>query len=234
MTTYHFTRVSSNAKTGPIPVTTTSSDSCPTTCSFKDGGGCYAESGPLALHWRAVDGGRRGSDLRSLIDSIADLPRGQLWRHNQAGDLPPDGTHGSDQIDAVALYQIALANQGRRGFTYTHYRPVRHNLIAIKQANKLGFTVNLSAESLAEADEYKALGLPVVVTLPKDVTESVVTPAGNTVVICPASLGNVDCLNCGACQKRDREAIIGFPAHGQSAARVQTIFFAKDINREVR
>lgn len=50
--TYHFTRVSGNAKCGPIPVTTTSADSCPPTCSFK-GNGCYAESGPLAMHWKA-------------------------------------------------------------------------------------------------------------------------------------------------------------------------------------
>lgn len=61
--TYHFTRASGNVKTGPIPVTTTSADSCPPTCSFK-GNGCYAESGPLALHWRAVSSGKRGSNMR--------------------------------------------------------------------------------------------------------------------------------------------------------------------------
>lgn len=226
MTTYHFTRISANEKTGPIPVTTTSSDSCPSTCSFREGGGCYAESGPLALHWRAVDDGRRGTDLEGLVEHIAALPRGQLWRHNQAGDLPPSG---DGRIDTVALYRIAIANAGRRGFTYTHYRPIVGNLAAIRQANALGFTINLSAESLGEADEYKALSLPVVVTLPAGTDETVITPAGNTVVVCPATTGNTDCLNCGICQRRDREAIIGFPAHGTSAAKVQAIFFAKDI-----
>ncbi|MEG0068146.1 MAG: hypothetical protein RR740_26515, partial [Pseudomonas sp.] len=68
--TYHFTRVSGNAKTGPIPVTTTSADSCPPSCSFK-GNGCYAESGPLALHWKAVTAGKRGGSLDELCTKIS-------------------------------------------------------------------------------------------------------------------------------------------------------------------
>ncbi len=46
-----FTRVSSNAKTGPIPVTTTSEETCPVSCPLKRNG-CYADAGPLALFWR--------------------------------------------------------------------------------------------------------------------------------------------------------------------------------------
>lgn len=226
MTQYHFKRISANAKTGPIPVTTTSRDSCPPSCSFIGRGGCYAEAGPLALHWTAIDRRRRGGTLGDLCRDIESLPRGQLWRHNQAGDLPPKSP---GVIDTVALYQIVLANTGRRGFTYTHYKPSSHNLFAIKMANKLNFTVNMSAESLREADEYAALGVPVVVTLPIGTDSAVTTPEGRTVIVCPASLGGIDCANCGACQKRDREAIIGFPAHGASAEKVQIIFFAKDI-----
>jgi hypothetical protein len=67
--TYHFTRVSGNAKCGPIPVTTTSADSCPPTCSFK-GNGCYAESGPLALHWKAVSSGKRGGKKQQRADVV--------------------------------------------------------------------------------------------------------------------------------------------------------------------
>ena len=57
----HITARSGNAKTGPIPVTTTERASCPTTCPFYDKG-CYAKSGPLALHWRKVSDGERGTD----------------------------------------------------------------------------------------------------------------------------------------------------------------------------
>ena len=66
---YHLTRVSSNSKTGPIPVSTTSRNSCPEACELK-GSGCYAESGPLRLHWDAV-GANRGYDLDKFCDEIS-------------------------------------------------------------------------------------------------------------------------------------------------------------------
>jgi hypothetical protein len=133
-------------------------------------------------------------------------------------------------IDANAVYQIALANVGRHGFTYTHYPPTPKNLLVVRTANKLGFTINLSAESLGQADEYAALGVPVVTVLPMGMSQPVTTPRGNLVIVCPASTGNTDCLNCGICQNRHRDAIVGFPAHGSGAERVQAIFFAKDIS----
>ncbi len=228
--TYHLTRVSGNAKCGPIPVTTTSSDSCPPTCSFK-GNGCYAESGPLAMHWRAVTAGKRGGTLEELCAKIAALPRHQLWRHNQAGDLP--GYQG--ELDPGAVRRIAEANKGRRGFTYTHYRPTATNQEIVARANKAGFTINWSAETLEEADEFAALGAgPVVCVLPADQLTPVRTPAGRHVIVCPAATGNTDCLNCGICQQRDRQAIVGFPAHGSGAKRVQKVFFMHHKDNHVR
>lgn len=224
VTFYHFTRVSSNTKTGPIPVTTSSADTCPPSCSFKDNG-CYAEHGNLALHWKAVSAGTRGGGLNQLLEDIRELPRNQLWRHNQAGDLSPSSP---GEIDLEALALLATANQGRRGFTYTHYAPTVNNRAAIRMANDMGFTVNMSAETLEQADEYAALGIaPVVCTLPADAVNPVQTPTGNFVIVCPASVENTDCLNCGICQKVDRQAIVGFPAHGSRAANVQKIFWSK-------
>lgn len=224
--TYHLVRVSRNRKTGPIPVTTTSANSCPPTCSFK-GNGCYAESGPLAIHWNAVSRGRRGSSFDQLLLEVSTLRRHALWRHNQAGDLTAEEP---GVIDARLLTRLALANRGRRGFTYTHYPPTAVNQAAIRDANRLGFTVNLSAETLAQADAYVDLGVaPVVVVLPPDVTKPVRTPAGRQVIVCPASTGNSDCLNCGICQQRDRVSIVGFPAHGSGASRVQAVLSRKDL-----
>ncbi|BEP57133.1 MULTISPECIES: hypothetical protein [unclassified Variovorax] len=220
--TYHLVRVSRNYKTGPIPVTTTSANSCPPSCSFK-GSGCYAESGPLAIHWRHVSEGRRGCTFDELLREIATLRRRALWRHNQAGDLTPEAP---GVIDARMLTRLAMANRGRRGFTYTHYPPTPANQAAILNANRLGFTVNLSAETLTQADAYVDLGIaPVVVVLPQGVIKPTRTPAGRQVIVCPASTGNSDCLNCGICQQRDRAAVVGFPAHGSGAKRVEGIFF---------
>jgi len=220
--TYHLVRVSRNRKTGPIPVTTTSANSCPPNCSFK-GNGCYAESGPLAIHWRAVSAGARGSTFDELLQEIRTLRRHVLWRHNQAGDLTPEAP---GVIDAGKLTRLAMANRGRRGFTYTHYPLTPDNQAPILHANRLGFTVNLSAETLVQADAYADLGIaPVVVVLPQGLTKPIRTSAGRQVIVCPASTGNSDCLNCGLCQQRDRAAIVGFPAHGAGAQRVQAIFF---------
>lgn len=222
--TYHLVRVSRNRKTGPIPVTTTSANSCPPSCSFK-GNGCYAESGPLAIHWRHVSDGRRGHTFDELLKEIGTLRRHALWRHNQAGDLTPEAP---GVIDARQLTRLAMANRGRRGFTYTHYPPTPGNQAAILNANRLGFTVNLSAETLSQADAYADLGIaPVVVVLPQGVTNPSSTPTGRLVIVCPASTGNSDCLNCGICQQRDRAAIVGFPAHGSGIGRVQAVFFSK-------
>jgi hypothetical protein len=205
---YHLTPKSANAKTGPIPVSTTSATTCPVDCAMR--AGCYAGSGPLALHWAAVTAGTRGTDLQSFTASIAALPDGTLWRHNQAGDLPGDGR----TVDPVALGDIVAANIGRRGFTYTHYRDSA-SLAWVKHANAWGFTVNLSANDLADADTLADTGAgPVVVVLSSDASANTVTPAGRRVVVCPATQRNdVSCATCQLCQ-RQRDAIVGFPAHG--------------------
>ena len=204
----HLTLKSANVKTGPIPVSTTERDSCPTDCAMR--AGCYAASGPLALHWAAVSAGTRGTSWGQFVASIAALPEGQLWRHNQAGDLPQTG----GTIDAVKLGQLVAANQGRRGFTYTHHRD-RASLAWVKHANAWGFTVNLSANDLRDADALADTGAgPVVVVLPSTQTENTETPAGRKVVVCPATQrDDVSCATCQLCQ-RQRSTIVGFPAHG--------------------
>ena len=205
----HLTLKSANAKTGPIPVSTTTKASCPPDCAMRDA--CYAASGPLALHWAKVTAGERGTDWSTFTASIAALPAGQLWRHNQAGDLPvtPAGT-----VDPVKLGQLVHANTGRRGFTYSHHRDAA-SIDWIRHANAWGFTVNLSANNLADADmlaEHHAG--PVVVVLPSTATANTKTPAGRPVVVCPATQrDNVSCATCQLCA-RQRDVIVGFPGHG--------------------
>ncbi len=206
--TVHLSPKSANTKTGPIPVSTTTRATCPLDCAMREG--CYAASGPLALHWSAVSSGARGTDWSTFVGAIADLPDGQLWRHNQAGDLPGDGR----TVDPVALGQLVAANTGRRGFTYSHYRDA-DSLTWIRHANQWGFTINLSANSLADADALADTGAgPVVVVLPSDATDNTRTPAGRRVVVCPATQrDDVSCATCQLCA-RQRDAIVGFPAHG--------------------
>lgn len=212
--TVHLSLKSGNAKTGPIPVSTTSAESCPLSCGQYVN--CYGKYGPLALHWAAVTGGERGMQWDAFTAAIAALPQGQLWRHNQAGDLP-----GADsRINPRMMRGLVRANSGRRGFTFTH-KPVtgngaaRSNRRIIAESNKGGFTINLSADTVVQADKYKALNIaPVVITVPEN-TEAFTTPAGHKVVICPAQTHeNVSCDTCRLCAWAGRDVIIGFRAHG--------------------
>ena len=222
MKTVHLTLKSANAKTGPIPVSTTSALSCSDTCPFKENG-CYAESGPLALHWRAVTAGDRGLTWPEFCDEISRLPDGQLWRHNQAGDLPGLG----DYINPAAMQLLIDANKGRRGFTYTHKPATAENLELIRAANAAGFTVNLSANNLAHADALAETGAgPVVTVLPTNAPAKTTTPAGRPVITCPAQTrDDVSCADCQLCARADRPTIIGFLVHGTGAKKAEKIFF---------
>ena len=226
---FHITMSSNNKKTGPIPVTTTSAVTCPTSCPFnhKNAGGCYAESGPLAMHWKAVTEGKRGGTLDALIDAIKRIPRGMLWRHNQAGDLPGTG----NRINANQLARIVAANKKRRGFTYTHKPLTDANKRAIESANANGFTINVSANNLQHADALTSqTTAPIVAVVAESWnTRAGKTRAGNRYVQCPATVDDrVTCATCGLCQKQTtstgaRRPIVVFPAHGASKRKATAI-----------
>jgi hypothetical protein len=221
MIRYKFTRVSLNAKTGPIPVVMISRKSCPPSCPLYESG-CYARGGNVRIHWDRVDD--RGDEFKPFLEKIKALPLGQVWRYAVAGDLPGEG----EKIDGRLLNQLVAANTGRKGFTYTHKKPNKVNLPKIVKANAAGFTINLSSNNAAQADEYSKLpGSPPVVTLiPAESGDwrRATTPEGRLIVRCPSEYSDqIQCINCGGsggplCARKDRRFIIGFTAHGVSKA----------------
>lgn len=220
ITNYHFTPKSSNAKTGPIAVTTTSSNSCPATCPFNNGGGCYAASGPLALHWRAVSKGERGGDLSYLVDAVsrAKLPAGSLVRLNQAGDLP----HNGGTINFEVLRQLQAIFGRLRPFTYTHHKQTRQNLLSVQWANMAGMTVNLSCDSEAQASLRHREGFPsVCVVRSDDQRRSWQDDHGVRFQTCPAQLKDgVTCQTCQLCTRADRACVVAFRAHGTGKRKI--------------
>lgn len=224
---YHITPKSANVKTGPIPVTTTSAKTCPPACPFNttNTGGCYANGGPLALHWKKVTDGERGGSIQDLSRAIDGLPDGQLWRHNQAGDLPGCG----NRINGAELSLLVRANKGKRGFTYTHKPVLGDSLTAarnrgyVAEANNQGMTINLSGNNLEHADELAALDIgPVVAVVPRDYPEKGQTKAGRRVIVCPAQTReNVSCATCKMCARPGRDFIVGFRAHGSQAKKAE-------------
>lgn len=237
MDKFLITPKSHNRITGPIMVTTSPRRSCPTACplrksgSDETAGACYAEHGFLGgFIWSKLDqlpvggsfkkGQIRVHGFEALEQTIRSLPEGAIWRHNQAGDLASDD---GITIDGAKLRRLARANRGRRGFTYTHFdmETNARNREAVLAANTEGFFVNLSANSLEHADRLADLEVaPVTVVVPADITENTRTPAGRTVVICPARrIDGMTCKECRICATL-RKAIIGFPAIGAGAGKI--------------
>ena len=226
---FKFTRVSSNSKTGPIPTTVSDKSTCPSVCPLK-GSGCYAELGMVGLLWNNVSKGKYSGSWGELMGNIASLPKGQLWRHNVAGDLPIVNNQYGESINPDSAEDLIRANKGKKGFTYTHHDVLGNafNRHIVNRMNQQGFTVNLSANDLTHADQLKALNIgPVVTIMPEDCEKVTKTPAGNTVVQCPATYNDsIQCSTCGICQKQ-REAIIGFPVHGSRKKKAHAVFMLK-------
>jgi len=202
-----FTRFSKNSKVGPIPVSYTERSSCPDSCELKSNG-CYAELGNTGVHWKKYC----RLDWSDFCAQVKSLPKNTLWRHNVAGDLPGENL----KIDSKLFKKLIESNCGKKGFTYTHKPTNATNKKLIKYANENGFTINLSADNLQQADKLSKLNIaPVVVVLPSDSPTKLKTPEGRNVTVCPAEYAdNITCSNCGACAKSSRKIIIGFRAHG--------------------
>jgi len=196
----------------------TSSPTCPSSCSFR-GGVCYSEGHFVGMHWRRLSkpDGSGGIIWDKFCEMVSQLPKGQVWRHNEAGDLPGLG----DEINASMLKKLIIANMGKAGFTYTH-KPVLEdcgisvfNRVCIYESNTKGFCINLSANDLEQADTLYKLGIgPVVVTLTEDAPKELSTPKGKDVIVCPSQYSEVTCKECKLCAKPKRQVIIGFRAHG--------------------
>jgi hypothetical protein len=217
--------VSSNSKTGPIPVSKTERASCAPTCPFK--GICYEEYGHLKGHWNRVE--THGEQWDTFTARIKMLPRQQLWRHNEAGDLP----HIKGTINRAALRKLLVANKGKRGFTYTHHELTPSNVKSIKEALAQGFTINVSCETLEQVDHARSLGLPatIVVARNNQPAKGAATSAGHPLRQCPAETTDMTCARCGICQRADRHTIIYFTAHGAGAKRIEAVLADRNMEK---
>ena len=168
--------------------------------------------------------GLRGGSWSDLTNFVSGLERGQLWRHNQAGDL--GYTKDADNRELIRLdllKSLVDANKasGAKGYTYTHHKlDYLHNLEAVKYANRNGFTVNASCESMTQADDAISAGVPAVCVVDNSQPVPARTPAGHRVVVCPAQTRDTNCADCGLCQQSKRTCVVAFLAHGNKSKKV--------------
>lgn len=205
---FHFRRVSTNRKLGPMPAVMASQETCRSTGCTLMGAGCYAEHGPGSIMWRALTAGKAVNQvtLEQLLHLIRALPKRIRWRYGTAGDLPPNP---ADVLD------MAKANAGREAIVFTHGRLYE----TYRQAASLGMHINVSTDSAAQADAVldAAPDMSVVTVLPSTAGRGRHrTPAGREIAVCPATYAErVTCSTCNLCSRpRPRGVIVGFPAHG--------------------
>lgn len=216
----HWMPKAKDRKLGGIPACYVSGSTCPDACGLK-GAGCYAEQAFQKAHWRklACEG---GAPWHELLDRVAALAPGTLWRYAVAGDLPGDG----DTLDEGLVMELARANYGhgrpRLGFGFTH-KPCNSvaDGVVLLRARAHGLVINLSADGLADADRKLAMRIaPVVAVVPSDTPRFFRTPGGARGVVCPAEVGDITCRECRLCANASRSSVVGFRAHGNHARRV--------------
>jgi hypothetical protein len=230
---------SDNVKTGKMPVSTSPQGTCPKGCAYM-GNGCYADYGPVKIWWDACSA--NGDDPIAAFEEFlgrlrAGIKDDEYWRHNQAGDLFSMNGH---TINVRAARALVAANEGKKGYTYTHYgvikqpktqkRQAARNRKIIEEMNASGFAVNISANSMEHADKIMASGIkaPIVTLLPesyKDVRTAFDTPGGNRIVSCPAiTHDDITCKSCKLCMRPERDIIVGFPAHGSGKRKAEAVY----------
>ena len=206
-----------NAKTGAMLLGRSPRSTCPDSCGL-NGNGCYAENFPLVLHWTKQE--QTGVDFSAVLYAIRTLPKDSIWRLFEAGDFEPS-SENPELISSQQVISLIAANNGKRGFGYTHY-PVLPNLEPLQLMNSSGLTINASADSFEQAEVYFSLGLPTVVVVAENFPKDTVVD-GLRIIVCPnqSTPSKPTCLQCQMCQKPDRDYVIGFRAHGSKKRKIK-------------
>jgi hypothetical protein len=239
MFNYSFTAVSQNSKTGNIAVTSTSSDSCPTSCPFiktvivdavkMQLNGCYADYSYTGIQWRKLD--KTGLDFKALLSNIRHMDKSAKLRLNVMGDLPH-----KDQTILVDLFnQLVdiIVKRQLNTILYSHHDlTIESNLIAFQSAFKQGLHVNASCESIEQAKTALDNGINAVLVMPLN-SPKVQKIDDVKVVQCPNEYNEkIQCINCMICAKdrTQNRVIIGFTAHGTGKTKVSKAVI--DANRK--
>jgi len=213
--TYKLVNLSLNAKTGPMPAVYGNRESCPTTCGLYNK--CYGKKGRTALHWA----NEQASSFSDLIEWISTLPL-RLWRYGVVGDLPSnDGIN----LDREKVLDMARANNGRPVLAYTHFPVNPHNLRVIREANALGFSLNLSADSIDDIKSAVKALVPVVTYTSHNDERASWKQDGIQFTTCPnqSSDKSPQCLDCKLCSKISRDSVVVFRGHGSAQKKISGV-----------
>lgn len=216
-----------NSKLGPISTTYVSQSSCPNSCAFIDGGGCYAERGPTAIHARRLG---RGTELEAALAEAQAIDEmitvvGRPLRLHTVGDCSTDE---AAQIVAAAARRY-MDRGGGVVWTYTHaWRTV-------KRKSWGDVSVLASCETPQDVKDAKRRGYVAALVVNEHKQRRRWLNNGLSILPCPSQTGDVTCNDCRLCGKEDlirKEGyVIGFAVHGDKATRSRAL---KTLERRER
>lgn len=214
---------SSNVKIGKAATTYAEQRSCPTSCVFFNGGGCYAENGKLGQYITAPLN-RAAAKVSATpeqiaryealqIDAMKVVP-GQPLRLHTVGDCKTDK---AAQIVAAAAARY-VARGGGPAWTYTHaWRDV-------KRASWGDVHVLASCEKPEHVREAEARGYVAAIVVEEFASIKPYDHNGVLIQPCPAqTTKGVTCASCTLCMKtprlREKGLTIAFAEHGPADGR---------------
>ncbi len=183
--------------------------SCETAgCPLLTNGQCYAWNGTPRLAYTSIERRHQQGIAYDLPSALENSLRSA--RYVRIAALGDPCVLSREEIEAT---YAAVKREGFRGVLgYTHgWRDAGAHLRGMLMA---------SCDSLPQADEAVDRGWRATAILPWDTTPSgIVTPAGRSVVVCPAQTKRgVNCNMCGLCDaSRNGPEVIGFLDHGPKA-----------------
>lgn len=211
---------STNEKIGDCATTYAAQASCPSSCVFKDGGGCYAEYGRMAVG--LTNPLNRGAALVEAtpldvaeaealaIDEMATLRKRPLRLHT-VGDCATD--------EAARIVAAAAERYMDRGggpvWTYTHaWRDV-------DRASWGRVSVLASCENVADVAEARARGYAPSIVVEEFADRKRYSDSECELLPCPAqTTENVACSSCRLCMDDqgllERGYAIAFAVHGSA------------------
>lgn len=233
---------SSNSKIGDAATTYVEQRSCPSSCVFKDGGGCYAEDGPLGKFLTGPLNRAAAMFVNATPEEIAQAEADAIDRMEVVAERPMRlHTVGDCATDAAAkIVSMACLRYRYRGggpvWTYTHaWREVARESWAgisvfascetpedVALARERGYATAIVVEEFPTDRRYELAAQPHLGQVGQRPGSGNAPVTSVPIIPCPAQTRHVACTDCRLCfddgARRKAGVTIGFSIHGVPVA----------------
>jgi hypothetical protein len=229
---------SQNSKIGDAATTYVEQRSCPSSCVFFDGGGCYAEQGTVGMFMTAPLN-RAAAMVEASPEEIAEAEAAQIdslvvkpgrpLRLHTVGDCKTDAA--AQSVAAAAARYVARG--GGPVWTYTHaWRDVARDSWG-------DVHILASCEKAEHVAAAHARGYATSMVVTEFATRGLYDLDGASVVPCPAQTKKgVTCTSCRLCMDtprlREKQLTIGFENHGTELGKRRTRLALDDPDKPDR